>query len=140
MWTKQKHRLYHLRYYHKRRTELIARFGGMCAKCGSTENLEFDHKNRDEKTFNISSILLKRVTPEIEVELAKCQLLCKSCHEQKTSQENLDVGFEHGSMYGLMKKRCSCDLCVTAKRAWHDRRNAARRLSGDSPTGRRRLI
>lgn len=36
-------------------------------------------------------------------------------------------GWRHGTQYGWMKKKCACSLCSTAKRLWHDKRNAKRR-------------
>lgn len=35
----------------------------------------------------------------------------------------------HGTMYGWMKRKCTCDICETAKRKWYDERNAKRRNS-----------
>lgn len=52
-------------------------------KCGSTENLEFDHIDPKTKSFTITS----RPTAsedKMSKELAKCQLLCHTCHENKT--------------------------------------------------------
>ena len=40
-----------------------------------------------------------------------------------------EKGFRHGSLYGWMKKKCQCEICLTAKRDWHDKRNAARRTN-----------
>ena len=73
-------------YYAKRRQEYILLLGGKCSKCSSTENLEFDHKDRSSKTFAISKLLTyskKRVSEE----LAYCQLLCEECHREKSRSE-----------------------------------------------------
>ena len=80
------HRNYSREYYHKRRNELIKRLGGKCAVCGSTENLEFDHIDADNKIFNIGHLLSKS-KDEVDIELNKCQLLCKNCHLQKSKKD-----------------------------------------------------
>lgn len=53
-----------------------------CVKCGSTENLEWDHIDPATKVFNIADSYL-RSTEAIEAELKKCQRLCQSCHIDK---------------------------------------------------------
>lgn len=52
-----------------------------CAMCGKKTKLTFHHVNREEKDFNIAtktSMSLERLKEEI----AKCVVLCKSCHEE----------------------------------------------------------
>ena len=86
MNTKEQHRKYNLNCYHKRRNKLIEQLGGKCVRCGSTENLEFDHISSQSKEIDIS----KQITSDIisiQKELIKCQLLCRSCHIQKTKEE-----------------------------------------------------
>ena len=86
MKTKEQHRKYNLNCYYKRRNKLIEQLGGKCVRCGSTENLEFDHIDSNSKRLDVS----KRITSNINVinqELAKCQLLCRSCHIQKTKEK-----------------------------------------------------
>lgn len=41
--------------------------------------------------------------------------------------KGIEKGWSHGTVYGWMKKKCDCAECVSAKREWHDQRNAARR-------------
>lgn len=113
---------YHRKYYQIRRQRIIHYLGGHCVRCGSRENLEIDHKNRQEKSFSISTRLsLCKIVEELE----KCQLLCQLCHREKTRSER--DKFSHGTLYGWMKKKCPCDECQTAKHKWHNRRNLARR-------------
>lgn len=104
---------YHKNRRSKRKNKLLALLGGKCAICGSKENLQFDHKDPKHKKFHIS----RRVTsPEESIidELKKCQLLCKSCHHQKTL-ENQEYGLEseHGTIWKY-KRGCRCDLCKKA--------------------------
>lgn len=86
MQNKEQHAKSSLKRYHKRRQNLIAQMGGKCARCGSTENLEFDHIDSNTKEIAISSHMsYKQET--VKDELKKCQLLCHSCHVQKTKEE-----------------------------------------------------
>lgn len=66
--------------------ELIVLLGGKCARCGITEDLEFDHIDRATKTFVITSGL-DQPRERLLAELAKCQLLCRMHHKEKTSAE-----------------------------------------------------
>ena len=58
---------------------------GPCQKCGSREKLELDHINPEEKVCHTvwSWTPLRR-----ELELKKCQVLCRWCHREKTSIQN----------------------------------------------------
>lgn len=79
-------RAYHNSYYHKRKQELMNLLGNKCAICGSTEELEFDHKDAQTKKFPISS-LLSHSWAVVLSEVAKCQLLCKRCHLEKSKKD-----------------------------------------------------
>ena len=73
----------------ERRKILIERLGGKCVKCGTTENLQFDHidpNTKKDRTYCVSTMLgssMERVTAEAD----KCQLLCSKCHLEKTYTE-----------------------------------------------------
>ena len=110
---------------------LIARLGGECNHCGSSDSLEFDHVDWRTKVFTITTNWYIKDRVLFESELAKCQLLCASCHKVKTAkdlveQRQEDV-FTHGTLYGWMKRKCECDTCASAKRDWYDARNEKRR-------------
>ena len=119
-------REYHRRYYYKRRQKLIDILGDRCEWCGTSDNLQFDHVDPDLKEFDISENLTAS-NGRVRRELAKCQLLCRDCHMEKTRCEQLEIGFRHATMYAWMKRRCPCELCQVAKREWYDERNAKRR-------------
>ena len=68
------------------RAEMIELLGGCCAWCGSTEDLEFDHKDPATKLFAISNGLDKP-RAVLLAEVAKCQLLCGPHHREKTLAE-----------------------------------------------------
>lgn len=90
-----------LAYYHKtkevrvakqieRRKELLSEaklfLGGKCAWCGIAENLEFDHIDDSKKEHNVGNAV--RNTREVFWnEVGKCQLLCVSCHNKRTTAQ-----------------------------------------------------
>lgn len=59
-----------------------------CVDCGYSNilALEFDHRNPEEKQYDISSILnngsLKKLLKEIE----KCDIVCRNCHAIRTQK------------------------------------------------------
>ncbi len=59
---------------------------GPCARCGSDNRLTVDHIDPREKQYNICNIwgLSEKCRTE---ELAKCQVLCASCHSLKTWED-----------------------------------------------------
>lgn len=71
----------------KHRQIFEERLGGKCVKCGTTENLEFDHIHPGDKSFNITSKMNCRITNEMYDEVDKCQLMCKSCHKEVTIKQ-----------------------------------------------------
>jgi 5-methylcytosine-specific restriction endonuclease McrA len=85
-------REYMKRRYHRRRTQALALLGGRC-RCGATSGLEIDHINPSEKEYSIAKILAGGAEAIVRAELAKCQLLCRACHEEKTLT---DLGFTKG--------------------------------------------
>ncbi len=93
-----------IRYYENRR-QCIDKLGGKCVECGVTENLQFDHINPLEKSFAISETLhfSPKMKKEVKFdeELNKCQLLCPTCHMEKTKNDWLS-----GELYiGIGKER-----------------------------------
>lgn len=55
---------------------------GPCQSCGSTENLELDHIEPEQKVCHTVWSWAPR---RRELELKKCQVLCRACHRKKTS-------------------------------------------------------
>lgn len=106
----------------------IDALGGCCVNCGSIDNLEIDHIDPSTKKFYISKVWARVTKIELDEELTKCQILCKSCHLYKTSEDlSYERGWAHGTQYGWMKKGCLCNLCLANKRTWHTERNKKRR-------------
>lgn len=106
-----------MKSYRERRTAeryilAVALLGSKCAICNiEGVKFEFDHIDPETKTFTISTHLWDYSWKRLEVELGKCQLLCKICHIRKSAMEK---SVEHGQ--GLSGKRnCKCEPCKTRK-------------------------
>lgn len=84
--TKQQFATYMRGRYRQNRARAMAMLGGKCSHCGSTDNLEFDHKDRKLKRAQMSH-LWRLGWDRIKAELVKCWLLCKPCHEKKSQPE-----------------------------------------------------
>jgi 5-methylcytosine-specific restriction endonuclease McrA len=100
-----------------RRVKLIQMAGSACKECGSTKQLEFDHRDPAKLSFRLSGAGLDRAWSVILEEFQKCDLLCESCHEEKTSRESENGQVPHGG--GLSgKKNCPCEPCKVRKREY----------------------
>ena len=104
----------------RRRAAAIALLGGGCVVCGSTDRLEFHHKDPTTKTNNISRMLSRR-WELLEQELRKCEL---RCHDHHMTQHPKS----HGT-HGMRRAGCECDLCVELPRKWNREYKAMRRLT-----------
>jgi hypothetical protein len=104
--------------YHRVRAEAVAFLGGVCVFCGALEDLEFDHIDESDKSFNVSC---RWSSNNFYEELSKCQLLCHECHLLKTLK-NLPV-IPHGT-WGMVKRKCKCEVCHDFCYAYHKARKA----------------
>lgn len=74
-------RPYQAAYKRKRKQEYVDQRGGVCEKCTCSVDLEFHHREPHLKLYSGNGFFsLSRA--KIEWELAKCDLLCKTCHAQ----------------------------------------------------------
>lgn len=106
----KKQREYQLKWCLKRRENWIEK-NGPCKKCGSNEDLEVDHINKENKfDYRVWSWSLERR----QEELKKCQVLCGKCHLEKTLSERKKT--EHGKGWMYVGHKCRCDLCREWKR------------------------
>lgn len=107
--------------YQRQKQRALAHLGGKCVRCGTTDDLEFDHINPETKSFTITGHLSEswaRIQPELD----KCQLLCHPCHRDK-SVENGEVGGGqnkrpspvHGTVTQYTTYGCRCEPCREAK-------------------------
>src|SRR3954447_20487902 len=78
---------YMARRYEQRKARAIEQLGGRCARCGSVDDLHFDHVDPRTKRFDICKRLAGISEARLQAELAKCQLLCRPCHDEKSRAE-----------------------------------------------------
>jgi len=113
--SKEEHRKYILRLTRSNRKRAIEHLGGVCVRCGSVDDLETDHiENRPGKKRICD--LLSGSWERLEEELAHCQLLCRKCHQKKTTREQGKVVF--GERHGhrtVYRIGCRCDDCKKAQ-------------------------
>lgn len=64
------------------RENALKELGGKCVRCGTIENLEFNHIDPSLKTQEASTKTGLR-----QKEYQKCELLCKPCHRQWSNAE-----------------------------------------------------
>jgi 5-methylcytosine-specific restriction endonuclease McrA len=107
-------REYMLKRYHRRRDKALEILGGCCVDCGTTDNLEFDHVDPKDKSFDVARAFTSMAESKLWSELHKCLIRCTRCHLKKTSNEN-SVGHGEGK---TGKKNCRCDLCRPLKNAY----------------------
>lgn len=105
---------YQREWYASRRLKGIGLLGGKCVQCGATENLEFDHIDPAMKSnHRIWSWSWARINEE----LAKCQLLCVSCHYTKTLVFISTAGGTWATRKNHHKKGCGCRSCCAMRSA-----------------------
>lgn len=110
--------------YNRRRAYYIEKMGGACAKCGSTEGLEFDHIDASQKSFGVGKRMAGMAIAKLEAELAKCQLLCNGCHIKKSIVDSGKSPWRHGTISGY--NHCRCRLCKEAKSKYSSGKRAER--------------
>ncbi len=108
--------------------EVIRILGGKCVACGTTENLEVDHKDSKKKSFEVRRMLTTYSPQEIIEEIKKCQLLCRACHLEKSILERgqKPARGTHGTLSSY--RYCKCELCRAANAKYH----AARRKRNET--------
>lgn len=104
---KNKIREYQRDWVMSRRLTYIQKLGGKCISCGSTDKLEFHHRNRQEKFSH------RIWSWKIELELSKCDLLCSKCHWDHTCKERSYKNNIHGTD-ALYRNGCKCIDCKAA--------------------------
>lgn len=130
------HRQYQNARYKCRMEEARRQLGGCCGVCGTTENLQFDHKDRSSKGMTITDMKCYSEV-RFQEELVKCQLLCVTCHNQKTVQEVWGGPSPHGALRKY-QSGCRCDLCVENYRTYN--REYQRRIKGYKPKVAREIL
>jgi 5-methylcytosine-specific restriction endonuclease McrA len=118
--TKEAQREYARKWVAARRSEYFR--DKKCMACGSNFDLELDHIDPSTK---ISHTVWSWTEQRRHEELAKCQVLCNSCHKDKTKQD-IASRAEHGTLARYKSQfACKCDPCRTANAQYeHTRRRA----------------
>jgi hypothetical protein len=93
-----------------RRAQLIEMLGGRCVRCGSTDELEFDHIDPATKAFAVGSDM-SRAWERLVEEALKCQLLCRPCHVTKGREDRPEP---RHSYYRYWYYGCRCPICTEA--------------------------
>ncbi len=93
----------------RRRAEWVAS-NGPCKFCSSNEDLEVDHIDPELK---LTHRLWSLCEEKRNLELAKCQVLCKACHLEKT-KAFLTKEFFHGTVQMYNNRDCRCQPCKDA--------------------------
>jgi 5-methylcytosine-specific restriction endonuclease McrA len=110
-YTGRQHADYQLARLRRNREAFFA--GKCCAKCGSTRNLELDHK---DPAVKVTHLVWAWGEKRRKAELAKCQILCSRCHKRKTAGERRARAQEHGAS-AYRSGRCRCGICRKAHAA-----------------------
>jgi hypothetical protein len=102
---------------------------GPCVRCGSSYELEVDHVDPNEK---VAHSVWSWAPERRAAELAKCQVLCRSCHQTKTARENRarNGGLRHGTEHMYLKYGCRCNPCRTVRNHVRAKRRASRKALG----------
>lgn len=113
-------RVYQLNKYRERKALAFAILGDKCVLCGSAESLEVDHIDPSTKLFDVSKMWGVKESTFL-AELAKCQVLCKKCHVQKTIVDNGKI--PHANRHGhiSMVRYCKpiCEECRVERNRIH---------------------
>src|SRR5450830_194197 len=91
----RKQREYQNRRLQQKRAEWITE-NGPCKNCGSNETLEVDHVVSEEKEIHTRHLWSLKDETRFK-ELAKCQVLCKACHREKSNKE-ISKPITHGTL------------------------------------------
>src|SRR5690348_14399081 len=70
--------------------------GGACQECGSTDGLVWHHRDPAAKSFTIGNGRKAGGPYTLSLELAKCDLLCRSCHVAAHAQAPARLAAELG--------------------------------------------
>lgn len=107
---------YQKRRYKCRMSYALKTLGGCCISCGKSKKLELDHIDPNTKNKNISSMYNLSLI-RFNEELLKCQILCRTCHLQKTAKENTKK-LVHGTMNAYKQRACRCPECRRVNREY----------------------
>lgn len=123
----------------ERRSRLILLRGGCCSNCSSVDNLQFHHRDRSQKKFDLSGRGLDTSWGVILDEFEKCDLICPTCHVRETQTQSdkgeltpwckgldkstgLPVVWSHGTAKMYTERSCRCEDCRLARRLYRSKK------------------
>jgi hypothetical protein len=107
---------------HVREKRRLALVGRHCERCGTTDELEFHHRDPGEKiSHRIWSWSWERIAKELE----KCDVLCRPCHDAVHVPTHCERGHELTEANSYVKPssgRRECRACRRMRRnpKWHE--------------------
>ena len=113
--------------YRRKRRILEELKSGPCVDCGGTfrpECMDWTHKPGTEKLFQISQGH-KYTWPEVEAEIAKCELVCANCHRIRTRNRLVELGKEFVGLRPFL----SCNQASNEWTIFKDGRSGKRALN-----------
>lgn len=114
-YAKEKQREYQRLWLARRRKKWLDE-NGPCARCGSSKDLNIDHKVPGSREGGTGNAIFSRKESVRRKELAKCQVLCRPCHVIKSMECGERHVTTHGRANMYIKHKCRCDLCKEYKR------------------------
>jgi 5-methylcytosine-specific restriction endonuclease McrA len=109
-YTREEMREYMRSYRADRLSRARALLGGSCCRCGKKRGLHFDHIDPASKAAAVTS-LLHASNADFDAEVAKCQLLCATCHRVKGEEGGEAQRKQLHSLTAYKKGRCRCEIC-----------------------------
>lgn len=109
--TKAQQREYQRAWMAARRAAFFA--GKTCVRCGSSDDLHIHHRDRTQK---VAHQVWSWRQERRDAELAKCDVLCRGCHEQHHARQRE----QHGTR-SRYQRGCRCELCRWAKALANER-------------------
>ncbi len=76
----------------KRKWVIELKESGRCFDCNEKYPhyvMDYDHRDPSTKKFGISAGSFRESRKAIELEIAKCDLVCSNCHRQRTYEQRL---------------------------------------------------
>lgn len=119
MATREEQREYQRRWVARRRAEFFA--DKSCERCGATDDLHIHHRDPKQKVHH--AIWSWRDVRRL-AELAKCEVLCRPCHQAHHAL----IRERHGTT-SRYKHGCRCELCRWAKAQSQERYRASKRTA-----------
>jgi hypothetical protein len=108
--SKEKQRQFQRDWLQRRRNDFFQ--DKRCVRCGNPDELQLDHVDRDRK---VSHRIWSWSKERRDAEIAKCQVLCRTCHQLKTTHEVYGPR-KHGPLTMYQHGKCRCQLCREANR------------------------